>query len=116
MIILTEITDDPKQLFTVVLENNDTVTLGLEYIDQQQKWIYNLSYPTSELTINGNALIGSPNILRQFQRIINFGIGVITNQGDDPSFIDDFSTGRATINILTAEEVQQVEDTFYNFI
>ena len=116
MKILTEISDDSKQLFTVVLENNQTFNFALEFLDQQERWIYNLTYEPADLTIQGSSIVNSPNILRQFERIIDFGIGIITDQGDDPSFIDDFSSGRATINILTAEEVQAVEETFYSAI
>lgn len=115
MRILTEITDDPKQTFIVPLENNQTFTLVLEFSDQQERWIYSISdLPTSDITINGNVLVSNPNLLRQFKRNINFGISCISEDGDDPSFIDDFITNRVEIGILTADEVQQIEDEFFD--
>jgi len=115
MRIITEITDDPKQQFDVPLENNQFFKLELEFIDQQERWIYNIKdIPGSPIIINGNSLVTNPNLLRQFVRTLNFGISCISEDGDDPSFIDDFSIGRVELGILTAAEVQQIEDEFFD--
>ena len=115
MIILTEITDDPKQKFTVQREDNETFTLELEFLDQQERWIYNISdIPNSDIVINGSSIVSNPNLLRQFKRTLDFGISCTSKDGDDPSFIDDFSSGRVELGILTAAEVQKIEDDFFS--
>lgn len=110
MITLTEITDDPNQEFTVQLEDNSSFTMQLEFLDQQEQWSLNISnIPNSSKIINGVKVVSSINLLRQFQRIIPFGILIETKEGDDPFQIDDFSTGRATFNILNADEVEEID-------
>lgn len=111
MLQLTEIKDQPKQKFSVQLEDNSSFTLELEFIEQQEQWIMNISdIPNSDKIINGFRVTASENLLRQYRRIISFGILVETKNGDDPFRIDDFSSERATLNILTSEEVNQVEE------
>lgn len=110
MITLKEITNDPKQKFSVQLEDNSSFTLELEFIEQQEQWIANISdIPNSNKIINGIKLINSPNLLRQYQRIIPFGISIETKNDDDPFKLDDFSTNRAAINILNSDEVDQID-------
>ncbi len=117
MIILTEITDDPKQKFSVQLESNKFFTLELEFIDQQERWIYSISdIPDSDIVIKGSAMVSNPNLLRQFTRTLDFGISCTSEDGDDPSFINDFSSGRVELGILTKEEVDQIEDEFFSIL
>jgi hypothetical protein len=109
MITLTEITDDPNQKFTVQLEDNSNFTLELEFIEQQEQWIMNISnIPNSDKIINGHKIVSSINLLNQFSRIIPFGVLIETKDGDDPFRVDDFLTGRATFNILNSDEVDEV--------
>jgi hypothetical protein len=111
MITLTEITSDPNQKFSVQLEDNSNFTLVLEFMEQQESWIASISdIPNSDKIINGFRVVSSVNLLRQYNRIIPFGIAIETEDGDDPFRIDDFSSGRATFNILNSEEVEQIEE------
>lgn len=115
MIIITEITDDPKQKFTVQREDNETFTLELEFLEQQERWIYNISnLVNSDIVINGSSIVSNPNLLRQFKRTLDFGISCTSEDGVDPSFIDDFSSGRVELGILTEAEVQEIEDDFFS--
>lgn len=110
MIILTEITDDPKQKFQIQLENNQTFTLDIEFVEQQECWYCSISdIQNNSLVINSLRLTTMPNILRQWARIIPFGIAIESEDGDDPFAIDDFLTKRVTLNILNEEEVAEVE-------
>lgn len=112
MITLTEITEDPKQEFTVQLEDNSSFTMELEFIEQQEQWILNISnIPNSDKVINGLRVVTSINLLGQFQRIIPFGILISTKEGDDPFRIDDFVSGRAAFNILNTDEVEEIDLT-----
>lgn len=109
---LTEISQDPKQKFDVVTEDNQTFELKLEYSDQQQGWFYSITF--GDLTINNARLTTGANILRQYRNILPFGITIATDDLSEPIFIDDFSTERVRLILLTQEEVAQVETDFYN--
>ena len=107
---ITEITDDPKQKLTITLDDNRTFTLEMEFIEQQQQWNMNIkNIPDSDLEINSVRVGAMPNLLRQWARVIPFGIIVATENNDDPYAIDDFSNGRAVLSILNEEEVEEVE-------
>lgn len=109
---ITEISQDPKQRFDIVTEDNDTFELKLEYSDQQEGWFYSLTF--GDLTANTARIVTGPNILRQYKNIIPFGISIVTDDQSEPVFIDDFSSERVKLFLLTEEEVEQVEIVFYN--
>lgn len=109
---LTEITSDYKQRFDVVLEDNSTFELKLEYIEQQGGWFY--SFIFGNLTINGSRVVTGLNILRPYKNLIPFGISIATDDLSEPIFVDDFENGRATFSILNEEEVEQIETDYYN--
>lgn len=109
---ITEISEDPNQRFDVVTENNETFELVLEYSDQQEGWFYSITF--GDVTINRSRIVTGLNILRNYQNIIPFGISISTDDLSEPIFIDDFSTERVKLLLLTEEEVQQVETDFYN--
>lgn len=109
---ITEISDDAKQRFDVVTEENETFELQLEYSDQQQGWFYSLTF--GDLVINGSRIVTGANILRSYQNLLPFGVAIVTDDLSEPIFIDDFSSDRVKFYLLTAEEVQQVESEFYN--
>jgi hypothetical protein len=109
---ITEISDDPKQKFNVVTEDNQNFELILEFSDQQAGWFYSLTF--EDITINNARLTIGANILRSFQNVLPFGFSIVTDDLSEPIFIDDFSTDRVRFFLLTQEEVQQVETDFYN--
>jgi len=109
---ITEISQDPKQRFDVVTEDNQNFELVLEYSDQQQGWFYNITF--GDFILNGARLVTGTNILRSYQNIIPFGISILTDDLSEPLFIDDFSTDRVRMFLLTEAEVEQVETDFYN--
>lgn len=109
---ITSITSQPKQRMTIVLENNETVDFLLYYLPRQQGWFYDLTY--NNLTVKGSRVTLTPNSLRQFKRIIPFGIG-FTSEGDvEPFSIDDFSSGRVSMIVLNSEDVEQIENEVFN--
>jgi len=109
---LTEITDDPKQTFDVITEDNQNFELGLEYSDQQQGWFFSIIF--GNLSINGMRLTTSPNILRQYKNILPFGISIAVDDLSEPFLIDDFITERVKAFLLTPEEVEGIEEDIYN--
>ena len=109
---ITSITNQPKQRFTLVLENNDKVDFLLYYLPRQQSWFYDFTY--NNVTCNGSRVTLSPNALRQFKHIIPFGIAFLSNDNVEPFKLDDFSSGRVGMYILNKEDVQLVESEIFN--
>lgn len=109
---IVEFSNDASQKLTIVNEDNSTFIFELQYSSLQQSWFYNLTYGT--FSLNGKRLVSSPNILRQYQNIIPFGMAVYTNDGDDPFLINDLQSQRAIVYLLTAADVIQIESLFYS--
>lgn len=109
---ILEISNDPKQKFTLITDDNLAFDFKLEYSDQQGGWYFSLTYGI--LTINRSRLVTDPNILRQYKNVLPFGIGVMSDDGTEPFLIDDLSTSRVNLYILDQSEVQSLEQDFYN--
>lgn len=92
-------------------EAGNLITIDLRYLPGSQAWIADISSQT--FTVTGNKLINSLNILWPFQRNVDFGIAVFSNDGVDPFLINDFSVARCRIAILTMAEVEQI-NSFYS--
>lgn len=112
MLQITEISDSPRQKLNVVTENNEDFDLVLEYSDQQQGWFYSITF--NDFVLNGARLVTGPNILRNYQNLIPFGIGILSEDGSEPIFVDDFSSGRIQFFLLNEEDVQEIETEFYD--
>lgn len=113
MQLLTELTDDYKQKYSITNEDNQTFDLLLEYIELQESWLFSISYGDS-FTLNNNRLVYSPNILRQYKNIIPFGLSVNTIDKSDPYFLSDFTSSRVELYVLTEEEVEQIEKNIFS--
>jgi hypothetical protein len=109
---ITEISDDAKQRFDIVTEDNQSFELQIEYSDQQGGWFYSITF--GDFSMNGVRLVTGANILRPYKNLLPFGISIVTDDLSEPIFIDDFSTDRVKFYLLTEEEVDQVESDFYN--
>ena len=116
MTVVNTITDQPKQ--TMVIQNADgtSITLTLYYRVQQYAWFYDISWdglnPPFKRT--GQQLVVNPNILRTARNILTFGLSVMTTDGADPAAQDDFSSGYATMALLSPAEVQTVEGVWFS--
>jgi len=110
MIKITEITDEAKQQFTLIGENQESISFYLEYKPSQQSWYFNLEYLNT--TANGLKLVNSPNVIRNYKNVLPFGISCIVTDGTDPYFIDDFINDRVQIFLLNEAEVVQIEELF----
>ena len=109
---IVELTNDPRQNYTVIGENGEQIDLTLEYKETQELWSASIRYESFE--VNNLYLTSRPNILRQWKNIIPFGILVGTNDNADPYYLDDFVNGRAQVFLLNEEDVQAVEEEFYS--
>jgi hypothetical protein len=104
MIQITNITADARQQLRIRLPDNSIVVMHLEYKPQQLGWfITNLTWNT--FTLNGRRITTSPNMLHQFKNLISFGLACFTTDNEEPMLQQDFSSGRASLYILSAAEV-----------
>ena len=104
---LNNLTDDADQLTTVTLPDGSPLQLELVYRPAVQRWFLSLSHAT--LTLNGYGIAVGPNILRPWKNVITFGIAILSATGLDPINVTDFQDGTVTVNILSSDEVAQVE-------
>lgn len=109
---ITSITSQSNQRMTLVLENNETADFRLYYLPRQQGWFYDITY--KDLTVNCSRVVLTPNSLRQFKRIIPFGIAFVADGNVEPFAIDDFASGRVNMYVLNSEEIKQVETEIFN--
>lgn len=104
MLYIPSITDDAKQQFNIVSEAGETVSFNLYYCPRQIGWFYDISY--GNFTANGLRLVVSPNTLNQWINIISFGLACSSTDGFDPYYIDDFTSGRISLYLLDAADIQ----------
>jgi len=115
MITITGITSNPIQTLRIPVGNGSRATMKLIYRATSQMWFMDLAYTKSNgthFTINGIRLCNNINLLRQYRNRIPFGMLIFCPDETEPFLINDFSTGRCTINILTQAEVDQIEAAF----
>ena len=108
MKLIDTITSDASQIIKVPLENGNVVTIALVYRPTVELWSMDITYGTRE--IQGLTLCVHPNILRQWRRVMPFGIAIVSTDGIDPVYQDDFSEGRVSLYVLETEDVTYVED------
>ncbi len=109
---ITTLTSAPKQIHSLVLENNETADFYLEYCGRMESWYFSISY--NDTVQNCIKVVLTPNALRHLRRIIPFGIAFISDSQVEPFRLDDFSAGRVEMYVLNADEVEQIEQEIYN--
>ena len=112
MRIITEFTDNPKQTCTLVLENQETVAFNLRFYETQLSWYFDFTY--NDIISNGNKVVLGANILRSFKHLIPFGLAFQANDGVEPFAVDDFTTGRVSVYLLSKADVEASEANIYN--
>ena len=110
---ITTLTDSALQKAIIVTDNSKELNLTLKFLPTQKIWIYNITL--DDFTINGRRVVVTPNMLRQYVRVIDFGIMCTSENGFDPYRIDDFSTERISLFILTEEEIKEFETGIFRF-
>lgn len=115
MIQITDLTNDPNQSLDQTLEDGTTFTLSLRYSQNTNCWFFDLSYPTLNFKLNGCRLVLSTNLLKQWERILPFGLTCFTPNpaplAQDPFLLNDFvdlsgnNNPRIQLFVLTKAEV-----------
>ena len=108
MKIIDRINDSAFQKMTLLTEETgEKIFCTLSYLPTQFQWVLDIQY--QDFTLNGISVLNSPNILRGYKNILSFGIGISTNDGFDPYYIEDFSSGRAQFYLLNTADVEEAE-------
>ena len=106
---INTITDYPNQVLTLVLPGGTNIQFSLWYSDGQQGWLYSFTYGT--FSISNKRIVVGANLLRAFRNLLPFGIAVTTTDGYEVINLNDFSSGRASLYLLDASDVAEVEST-----
>lgn len=113
MKIITSITDDTKQQTTLLLDDGSQATWLIEYRPNQQAWFYDLTW--GNVTIKGQRLVPSPNIIRQFRTRLPFGIAILTADNVELMSQQDFTNGTAIVYLLNQEDILLIEPGFLGY-
>lgn len=98
--------DQPKQKFKVVIDGYDQAEITIEFRSQQYGWFLSMVWGT--FILNNERVATSPNLLRQFQNIIPFGIQISGVDAVDPIKIDSWLTDNE-MYILEASDIPEIE-------
>jgi hypothetical protein len=103
----------PSQEFQFLIEGG-TITISLTYKAAIEMWFLDVLYDGNNFSVHSLRACENPNLLFPFSNLIPFGLMVNNNSdlGYEPSSLDDFSSRRTTLLILSEEEVEQVEDYY----
>lgn len=104
MLRINGITSDAKQKHTLLLGDGSLLLMTLEYKPLQTGWFIT-QLVHEDFTLNNMRVVTSPNMLHQYKNQLSFGLGCFVLEDQEPMLKEDFSSGRAKLMILTAEEV-----------
>lgn len=111
---ITALTAIPKQSVKMQVENGGIVEISFTYRENQRAWFFDIEY--NDFVCKTTQLTNCPNIIRQFQNILPFGIGCYVNDGGEPWFLNDFETERVKVFLLNEEEVNYIGQQIYGKI
>lgn len=108
MLLIQQISNDPLQKQTIVLDDGTTFEITLYFRPLQLGWfIEKLVY--KDFVLTGVRVCNLPNILKQFKSQIPFGIACFSTGDREPSQLEDFSSGNSNLYVLTTDEVLDYE-------
>ena len=109
MIEITGLKATSDQTLSIASPNGDgTINLRLHFLPRVQSWYIDIEFGT--FVLNAFRISVCPNILHQYKNRISFGLLVASKTGLDPFLLNDFSSGNATLYLLTSAEVAQIEE------
>lgn len=108
---ITNLTNFADQVTILQLPDGSTATMELIYQGATERWIMNLTYGAQ--IFDGIGICTYPNILRQWKEVLPFGLAFTTVDQTDPVNLNDFSTGRVSLFLLTQADVATIESTVF---
>lgn len=112
MFQLTQLRNEPRQKFDMILDSETRITFTFEYVENQLGWFFGFKYNNQEY--KNIKLTTSYNILRAYRNWLPFGLRCDTADDEEPMDIDDFRTGYANVYLLTKEDVEAIEGNYYS--
>lgn len=109
---IVNISNKPKQHIQLTTDTGKKVEFYLFYKPRVQSWFFSFEY--EGLKVNNLTVCLHPNILRQFKRNIDFGIGFTSTAKVEPFYLDAFATGKYEMVLLNQQEVNDIEAEIYN--
>lgn len=106
---ILSLTDQPKQQFNISVPGYDVATIYMEYKPLQYAWFMNLTWGT--FILKNERISNSPNLLRQWQDIIPFGIMIAGVDDADPVLQESW-VGYNTFWIIDSTEFTDVEAVY----
>ncbi len=111
MKLIEGLTDQSKQSTILTLTDGSKVLFYLEFRSQQRGWFFDVTWNT--VSVFGQRLVTSPNVLRQYLNTLPFGIAVVTTDGAEPLTASDFSEGTVSLYLLEGSDLSDVETQVY---
>lgn len=112
MKVIEGLTDQPNQRSSVILPDGTSAVLTLNYKPQQMGWFYSLEWGT--FALNGARLVASPNMLRQYQNLLPFGLALLMVPNTiEPTGQTVFVDGSAILLLLDAADVEGIEEGIF---
>ena len=108
--LITNIKSSSRQTFKVRIPDGDIATFNIYYLPSQRGWYFDVEYGTFKST--GLHLVNSANVLSAYRNILRWGLSCQTEDGSEPFFVDDLSTGRVKLYLLTDEELDLLEELY----
>jgi len=105
MIQIQNITDETNQRHLVVFEQSE-IALVLRYHPTVEMWAFDVEYKNRRS--NGYKLAAGPLHIRSRNYPFDFVVIDETGQGLDPLRRDDFSTGRCSLYLLEAADMEAI--------
>lgn len=108
MIKITGLTQNAVQKFRINDPNGGgEIIMRLVYRPRVQRWFIDIEF--GSFVVNGFKLTRGPNVLYKWSNVIPFGLTVTVKDDFEPFVINDFSTDRVKLFLLTTDEVDQVD-------
>lgn len=111
MLLIDSLTNDAMQQFTLTGIPGIQVSVLLRFMPRIQTWVMDITYGT--FIAQGIPVLCSPNLLRQWENIIPFGMACTNIYQLDPYTINDFTDGTASLYLLDSTDVAAVEAEFF---
>ena len=89
-------------------ESGNLVHFTFSFNPRQQAWF--LDVESDNFNVYGLQICAHPNLLDKFHNLIDFGVAIITEDGQDPWRLSDFEDGYSIFYVLNKDEVKEVTE------
>lgn len=101
---IQQITSDPLQRQTLLLEDGSAVVIQMRFSSLMYGWFFD-EISHLDFLVRGLRITNNYNMLHQFRALIPFGLACISNDDREPTQKQDFSSEASKLYILSEDEV-----------